>query len=381
MNDDTLRVIAPQVLGILLRSGHDFAAAEDALQEALLEAHQRWTGPGPSDPKGWLLTVAGRKLIDAHRSDAARQRREEALAREPAPGPARQADDTLLLLLLCCHPALSPASAVALTLRAVGGLTTKEIADAFLVPEATMAQRISGAKRTLAGQPLSQPADAAVVLRILYLIFNEGDTGRVDLAAEAIRLARQLMLESDEPEVGGLLALMLLHHARQPARIDAHGALVPLDQQDRALWKRKEIAEGVRILRAALAQNRRGEYQIQAAIAALHDDAPAASQTDWPQILAWYDELVALTRNPAAVLSRAVAVGEVDGPLAGLVATDGLDARLPGYHGLDAVRAHLHERAGHSAYAAELYARAAARTRSTLERDHLAKQAARLRRG
>jgi RNA polymerase sigma factor (sigma-70 family) len=379
VNDDTLRVIAPQVLGILVRRGHDFAAAEDALQEALLEAHQRWTGPGPSDPKGWLLTVAGHKLVDAHRSDSARWRREDALAREPAPGPAQQADDTLLLLFLCCHPALSPASAVALTLRAVGGLTTREIADAFLVPEATMAQRISRAKRTLAGQPLSQPADIAVVLRVLYLIFNEGYTGRVDLAAEAICLARQLALESEEPEVGGLLALMLLHHARQPARIDADGALVTLDRQDRALWNRKEITEGVRILQAALAKDRRGEYQIQAAIAALHDDAPTARQTDWLQILAWYNELVALTGNPAAALSRAIAVGEVEGPLAGLLATDGLDAQLPGYHRLDAVRAHLHERAGHSAYAAELYARAAASSSSTLERDHLAKQAARLR--
>ncbi len=381
MNDETLRIIAPQVLGILVRRGHDVAAAEDALQEALLEADQRWAGQEPSDPKGWLLTVAGRKLIDAHRSDDARRRREDALAREPAPGPPQQADDTLLLLFLCCHPGLSPASAVALTLRLVGGLTTEEIADAFLVPEATIAQRISRAKRTLAGQPLSQPADVAVVLRVLYLIFNEGYTGRVDLAAEAIRLARQLALECDEPEVRGLLALMMLHHARQPARIDAQGALVPLDQQDRALWNRKEIAEGVRILRTALAQDRRGEYQVQAAIAALHDDAPTANETDWPQILAWYDELVALTGNPAAVLSRAIAVGEVDGPLAGLLATDGLDDRLPGYHRLDAVRAHLHERAGHFAYAAELYARAATTTRSTLERDHLAKQAARLRRG
>ena len=380
MNDDTLRIITLQVLGILVRSGHDFAAAEDALQEALLEAHQRWAGQEPSDPKGWLLSLAGRNLIDAHRSDDAR-RREEALAREPPPGPAEHGDDTLMLLFLCCHPALSPASAMALTLRAVGGLTTKEIAHAFLMPEATMAQRISRAKRTLAGQPFSQPPDVAEVLRVLYLIFNEGYTCGVDLAAEAIRLTRQLALECDEPEVGGLLALMLLHHARQLARLDANGALVPLDQQDRALWNRKEIAEGVRILRAALARNRRGEYQLQAAIAALHDDAPTAGETDWPQILAWYDELVAHTGNPAAELSRAIAVGEVRGPLAGLLATDGLDTRLPGDHHLDAARAHLHARAGHTAYAAQLYARAAARSRSTLESDHLAKQAARLRRG
>jgi RNA polymerase sigma factor (sigma-70 family) len=378
--DDTLRVAAPQVLGILVRRGHDFAAAEDALQEALLEAHRSWTGPGPADPKGWLLTVAGRKLIDAHRSSAARRRREEAMAAEPAPGPVPQADDTLLLLFLCCHPSLSPASAVALTLRAVGGLTTKQIAEAFLVPEATMAQRISRAKRTLAGQSLSRPADVAVVLRVLYLIFNEGYTGQIDLAAEAIRLTRQLALETSEPEVAGLLALMLLHRARQPARFGADGALVPLDQQDRALWNHSEIAEGVRVLQAALAEERRGEYQIQAAIAALHDDAPTAGETDWPQILAWYDELVALTGNPAAVLSRAIAVGEVDGPLAGLRATEGLDAKLRGYHRLDAVRAHLHERAGHLDIAAEHYERAAAASRSTPERDHLAKRAARLRR-
>jgi RNA polymerase sigma factor (sigma-70 family) len=379
VNDHTLRVVAPQVLGILVRRGHDFAAAEDALQEALLEAYQSWAGQGPDDPKGWLLTVAGRKLIDAHRSEAARRRREDAMAAQPAPGPAQQADDTLLLLFLCCHPALSPASAVALTLRAVGGLTTKEIAEAFLIPEATMAQRISRAKRTLAGQSLSQPADVAVVLRVLYLIFNEGYTARIDLAAEAIRLTRQLALECDEPEVAGLLALMLLHHARRTARIDECGALVPLDKQDRSLWVRAEIAEGVRILQAALARDRRGEYQIQAAIAALHDDAPTAAQTDWQQILAWYDELVELTGNPAASLSRAVAIGEVDGPLAGLRATEGLDARLPGHHRLEAVRAYLHERAGHPDIAAEHFVRAAATCRSTLERDHLTKLASRLR--
>ena len=379
MNDDLLRVLGPQVLGILVRRGNDFAAAEDATQEALLEAHQAWTEDRPNDPKRWLLTVATRKLIDARRSDAARRQREDAAFRVREAGPTEQADDTLLLLFLCCHPALSPASAVALTLRAVGGLTTKEIADAFLVPEATMAQRITRAKRTVAGQSFTQPADVAVVLRVLYLIFNEGYTGRIDLAAEAIRLTRQLAIESDEPEVAGLLALMLLHHARRAARIDEHGALVPLDMQDRSLWDTTEIAEGIRILQTALARDQRGEYQIQAAIAALHDDAPLAGDTDWQQILAWYDELVALTDNPVAALSRAVAVGEVDGPLAGLRATVGLDVRLPGHHRLDAVRAHLHEKAGHLDTAAEHYARAAAATRSTAERDHLAKQAARLR--
>jgi predicted RNA polymerase sigma factor len=243
-----------------------------------------------------------------------------------------------------------------------------------------MAQRISRAKRTIAGQSLSQPADVAVVLRVLYLIFNEGYTGRIDLAAEAIRLTRQLALECDEPEVAGLLALMLLHHARRAARFDQTGALVPLDRQDRGLWDRDEIAEGVRILQAALHRDRHGEYQIQAAIAALHDDAPTAGETDWQQVLAWYDELVERTGNPAASLSRAVAVGEVDGPLAGLRATEGLDALLPRHHRLDAVRGYLHERVGHLDLAAEHYERAATASRSTLERDHLTKQAARLRR-
>jgi RNA polymerase sigma factor (sigma-70 family) len=380
VNDELLRGLVPQVLGILVRRGTDFAAAEDALQEALIEAHRRWADHPPDDPKGWLLTVARRKLIDTQRAEIARRRREDAVLVEPPPGPAEQADDTLLLLFLCCHPALSPASAVALTLRAVGGLTTKEIAEAFLVPEATMAQRISRAKKTVSGQPVGPPGDVAIVLRVLYLIFNEGYGGRVDLAAEAIRLTRQLLLECDEPEVAGLLALMLLHDARRTARTDQHGALVPLDQQDRTRWNRAQIAEGVGILQGALTRDRRGEYQIQAAIAALHDDAPSAGETDWPQILEWYDELLARTDNPLAALSRAVAVGEVDGPRAGLRALAGLDARLPGHHRLDAVRAHLHERAGENEQAIENYARAAAHARSTAERDHLTKQAARLRR-
>ena len=379
MNDDLLRSLAPQVLGVLVRRGNPFAAAEDALQEALIEAHRSWSERMPDDPKAWLIAVATRKLIDAQRSDAARRQREDAIIHEPERSPTGQADDTLLLLFLCCHPALSPASAVALTLRAVGGLSTREIADAFVVPETTMAQRISRAKRTLDGQSFSQPADVAVVLRVLYLIFNEGYGGRVDLAPEAIRLTRLLALESAEPEVAGLLALMLLHHARRAARTDRTGSLVALDEQDRGRWDRAEIAEGVRILQAGLARNRRGEYQIQAAIAALHDDASTAAETDWVQILAWYDELVDLTHNPFAMLSRAVAVGEVDGPLAGLRALDGLDARLPGHHRLDAVRAHLHEQAGNLDTAVGLFARAAASTRSTAERDQLLKQAARLR--
>jgi RNA polymerase sigma factor (sigma-70 family) len=379
VNDDLLRSLARQALGALVRRGNDFAAAEDAVQGALLEAHQRWPEQLPDDPRAWLVTVAARKLIDTQRSDAARRRREEAVVLDRGPGATEHADDTLLLLFLCCHPALSPASAVALTLRAVGGLTTREIAEAFLVPEATMAQRISRAKRTLAGRAFATPADLAVVLRVLYLIFNEGYGGRGDLAAEAIRLTRLLMLESAEPEVAGLLALMLLHDARRAARSDPVTGLVPLHEQDRRRWDEGRITEGVGILQAALAEERRGEYQVQAAIAALHDDARTAGETDWPQILAWYDELVAMTDNPLAVLSRAVAVGEVDGPLAGLAALEGLDTRLPGHHRLDAVRAHLHERAGDRGTAADLYLRAADRTTSTLERDHLLKRAARVR--
>jgi len=381
VNDEVLRSLAPQVLGVLVRRGTDFSAAEDAVQEALLEAYQRWPQQEPDDPKAWLVTVANRKLIDAHRSETARRRREDATLYEPPAGPTEQTDDTLLLLFLCCHPSLSPASAVALTLRAVAGLTTAQIADAFLVPEATMAQRISRAKRTLDGAQFSTPADIAVVLRVLYLIFNEGYGGRVDLAAEAIRLTRLLSHESDEPEVAGLLALMLLHHARRAARFDADGTLVPLDQQDRAAWDVAEIAEGVRILQGALARDRPGEYQIQAAIAALHDDAASADETDWPQILAWYDELLALSDNPSAALSRAVAVGKVDGPLVGLRALDGLDARLRGNYRLDAVRAYLNEAAGNIQAAAELYAGAADRATSAAERDHLTKQAARLKSG
>ena len=313
MTDELLRTLAPQVLGVLVRRGEDFAAAEDAVQEALVEGHQRWADELPDDPLAWLVTVAGRRLIDAHRSATARRRREEVTALEPGPGPTEHADDTLLLMFLCCHPALSAASAVALTLRAVGGLTTREIADAFLVPEATMAQRISRAKRTVSGARFATPADIAVVLKVLYLIFNEGYGGRVDLATEAIRLTRLLALESDEPEIAGLLALMLLHDARRAARTDAAGALVPLPEQDRSRWDGDRITEGVRVLQRALAVGRRGEYQLQAAIAALHDDAPTPEETDWPQILEWYDELLALTDNPLAALSRAVAVAEVHG--------------------------------------------------------------------
>ncbi|HVT19799.1 MAG TPA: DUF6596 domain-containing protein [Mycobacteriales bacterium] len=394
LDEDLLRDASRRVLGALVRRGADFAAAEDAVQEALLEATLKWPAGGiPDQPVAWLTTVAKRKLLDAQRSDAARRQRETSAALEPAAGPTEQSDDTLLLLFLCCHPAISPTLAVPLTLRAVGGLTTREIAEAYLLPEATIAQRISRAKKTVGEQDLSGARRAmtgsgpdrfagelAVVLRVLYLIFNEGYTAgvRVDLAAEAIRLTRLLSAATPDPEVAGLLALMLLHHARRDARFD-NGRLVPLDEQDRTKWDRAMIAEGVEILQAALAQDRRGEYQIQAAIAALHDDAQSVAETDWTQILAWYDELVAITDNPLAELSRAVALGEVDGPLAGLRALDGIEERLSDYHRLYAVRAHLHERAGNPSEAAELFTKAASSATSTAERNHLLKRAARAR--
>jgi len=383
--EDLLRTLAPQVLGSLVRRGADFSDAEDAVQEALVEAAKRWPRQGvPDEPAAWLQTVARRKLVDGQRSDAARRRREVVAASKPQPGPAEETDDTLLLLCLCCHPALSPSSAVPLTLRAVGGLTTREIAAAYLVPEATIAQRISRAKRTLAGHALNSAGDLTVVMRVLYLIFNEGYTAgpdRVDLAAEAIRLTRVLSGHSDEPEVAGLLALMLLHHARREARVDEVGAVVPLNEQDRKRWDTAMIAEGVSILAAALAQQRHGEYQVQAAIAALHDDAVTAEETDWPQILAWYDELVEMTKNPLAMLSRAVAVGEVHGASAGLQALDGLDEQLANHHRLIAVRAHLEDRAGNRAEAADLF-RAAARSAPSMgERNHLLRRAAQLVRG
>jgi predicted RNA polymerase sigma factor len=285
------------------------------------------------------------------------------------------ADDTLRLYFLCAHPSLPPASAVALTLRAVGGLTTRQIARAYLVPEATMAQRISRAKRTVAGVRFDQPGDVATVLRVLYLVFNEGYSGDVDLAAEAIRLTRQLAARTYHEEVAGLLALMLLHHARRPARTGPDGRLVPLAEQDRSRWDTRLISEGVDVLQAALARDRLGEFQAQAAIAALHADARTAAETDWAQIVAWYDELVRLTDSPVARLNRAVAVGEADGPRAGLAALAGLDPALPRH---TAVAAYLHERDGDPVTAARLYAAAARAAPSLLERDHLTRQAARL---
>ncbi|MDF1604533.1 sigma-70 family RNA polymerase sigma factor [Nocardioides sp. YIM 152315] len=374
--EELLRDLTPQVLGVLVRRGADFAAAEDAVQEALVEAVRRWPDDPPAEPRGWLITVAWRKFIDARRSEVARHRRELADLEEPVPGPTEQRDDTLRLLFLCCHPSLTPGSAVALTLRAVGGLTTRQIAEAYLVPEATMAQRISRAKRTIGAADVGQPGDLRTVLKVLYLIFNEGYTGEVDLAAEAIRLTRQLAASSDEPEVAGLLALMLLHHARRTARFTDDGALVPLADQDRARWDTAAIAAGVEILQAALARDRLGEYQAQAAIAALHADAPSAAETDWTQVLEWYDELARLTDSPVVALNRAVAVGEVDGPLAGLRAVERVPDDVPRH---TAVRAYLHERAGDLSVAHELYARAARQATSAAERDHLTRQAARTR--
>jgi RNA polymerase sigma factor (sigma-70 family) len=370
-----LRSLTPGVIGVLVRRGADFAAAEDAVQDALVEALRVWPADPPRDPKGWLVTVAWRRFLDATRSDAARRRREELADEEPAPGPAPGGDDTLRLYFLCAHPSLTPSSAVALTLRAVGGLTTRQIARAYLVPEATMAQRISRAKRTVTGVRFDQPGDVATVLRVLYLVFNEGYSGDVDLAAEAIRLTRQLAAAIDHPEVAGLLALLLLHHARRASRTAADGSLVPLPEQDRSRWDTRMIAEGVEVLQAALARDRLGEFQAQAAIAALHADARTVEETDWVQIVEWYDELARLTGSPVVRLNRAVAVGEADGPRAGLAALAGLDPGLPRYA---AVAAHLHERAGDPATAARLYAEAARSAPNLPERDHLTRQAARL---
>jgi RNA polymerase sigma factor (sigma-70 family) len=388
LDEGALRALVPRVLAGLVRRGEDFDAAEDALQEALLEALRVWPEHPPRDPRAWLTTVATRRLVDARRSEAARQRREETEYAEPRPAATGEGDDTLFLLFCCCHPDLAPASQVALTLRAVGGLTTQEIADAFYVPEATMAQRISRAKRTLRGRRLDQPGDLAVVLRVLYLVYTAGHAGRVDLAGEAIRLARQLTLATEEPEARGLLALMLLNHARMPARLDPEGRIVTLDRQDRGLWDTREIAEGVRVLQSALAmqteERRPGRYQVEAAIAALHDDAASAEETDWPQILAWYDDLVALTedpvrQDPAAVLGRAVAVGHVLGAAAGLRETDRLREVIGERHRWHAVRGHLHELDGDLPAAASAYAEAARRATNVAERDHLVRQAARAR--
>ena len=398
--EDLLRELAPQVLGALVRRYGRFDASEDAVQEALLAAAIQWPEGGmPENPRAWLVTVASRRLVDGWRSESARRRREEHLTvlEVPETGPVAERGDTLTLLFLCCHPSLSVPSQLALTLRAVGGLTTAEIANAFLVPEPTMAQRISRAKQTIrdAGARFDLPPEAErkdrlrVVLHVLYLLFNEGYTTsagpalhRADLTSEAIRLARLLRrLLPQEGEIAGLLALMLLTDARRAARTTADGALVPLADQDRALWDRTQIEEGVGIIGDTLGRGAIGPYQLQAAIAAIHDEAPSADETDWPQILALYDVLEQVSPGPVVTLNRAVAVAMVDGPRAGLAVLGTLDAddRMTHTHRLEAVRGHLLELAGDPDAARESYRRAARMTASVPEQRYLAMRAARLR--
>jgi RNA polymerase sigma factor (sigma-70 family) len=398
--EDLLRELAPQVLGTLVRRYGQFDAAEDAVQEALLAAAMQWPERGvPDHPRPWLVTAASRRLIDGWRSESARRRREEteALLEVRPPGGASEQDDTLTLLFLCCHPALSVPSQLALTLRAVGGLTTTEIANAFLVPEATMAQRISRAKQRIKSigarfdlPPEPQRAERlGVVLHVLYLIFNEGYTSssgsslqRTDLTAEAIRLSRILyQLLPGDGEVAGLLALMLLTDARRDARTTTDGSLVPLAEQDRHLWNARQIDEGVSLITATLGKAPTGPYQLQAAIAAIHDEASSADETDWPQILALYDVLEQVSPGPIVTLNRAVAVAMVDGPRAGLAVLGTLDAddRMGRTHRLEAVRGHLLELAGEPGAARESYRRAARMTASVPEQRYLAMRAARLR--
>jgi RNA polymerase sigma factor (sigma-70 family) len=395
--EDLLHRLAPQVLGALVRRYGRFDACEDAVQEALLAAALQWQVEGePDDPAAWLITVASRRLADQLRSEGARRRREEAVAAEVPAGEAVDEDDTLTLLFMCCHPALSPPSQLALTLRAVGGLTTAQIASAFLVPEATMAQRISRAKQRIraTGIPFRMPPESErderlrVVLHVLYLIFNEGytatsgpDLQRLELTREAIRLTREVRrLLPDDGEVAGLLALMLLTDARRVARTRPDGALVPLAKQDRALWDRELIREGVELVTDTLARAPIGPYQVQAAIAAIHDEAPRADDTDWPQILALYEVLERLSPNPMVTLNRAVAVAMVHGPRAGLDLLETLDDddRVSAHHRLDVVRGHLLEMAGDHAAAITSYRTAARRTTSLPERRYLEGRAARL---
>ncbi|MBL1078597.1 sigma-70 family RNA polymerase sigma factor [Nocardia sp. 2] len=438
-SENLLRTLAPQVLGVLTRRYGDFDTAEDAVQEALLAAAAQWPGEGqPDNPRAWLIEVAKRRYIDTVRSESARRNRESATvigAAGPATarpsgseatlgdGPALRGrstggqeasdgygvpgtpddnrDDTLTLFFLCCHPALSPASAIALTLRAVGGLTTEEIARAFLLPESTMAQRISRAKKRLAGveRPFATPAEAddsgyaaewrervAAVLHVLYLIFTEGHTTsgaqlrRADLSVEAIRLARALhQLLPDDPEVTGLLALLLLNDSRRAARTGPRGELIPLAEQDRRLWDRKAITEGLQLVTATLPGGLNGPYQIQAAIAALHAHAVKPEDTQWNRILELYTRLERLAPNPMVTLNRAVALAMVEGPQAGLAVTADLAETLTGTHRLDAVRGHLFEMAGDTPAAIAAYTAAARRTTSTPERDYLTLRAARLR--
>jgi RNA polymerase sigma factor (sigma-70 family) len=404
-NERLLRELAPQVLGAVVRRYGDFSAAEDAVQEALLIASTKWPAEGlPENPRAWLIQVAARRITDQIRAESARRRRETALVTEadpeellaPAPDQEPEQDDTLLLLFMCCHPALTRSSAIALTLRAVGGLTTAEIAHAFFVPEATMAQRISRAKALIkkSGEGFVMPAFAErderleSVLHVLYLIFNEGyasSTGksvhRVDLSSEAIRLGRAVHhLLPENGEVAGLLALMLLTDARRAARTGPDGELVPLDEQDRSLWDRAVIDEGVALVSGALQRGGIGAYQIQAAIAAVHDEAARAEDTDWPQILALYGVLLRLADNPMVALNHAIAAAMVHGPATGLSLLEPLDqdARIADHHRLAAVRGHLHERAGNREAAIRHYRAAADKTASIPERNYLLLKAARL---
>jgi RNA polymerase sigma factor (sigma-70 family) len=397
--EDLLRELAPQVLGTLVRRYGQFDACEDAVQEALLAASLQWPEKQvPNNPRAWLVTVASRRLVDEWRSESARRRREEnAAALElPAQGRVADDDDTLTLLFLCCHPSLSVPSQLALTLRAVGGLTTAEIANAFLVPEATMAQRISRAKERIKSTgtrfdipPEPERADRLrVVLHVLYLVFNEGymaSSGptlqRADLTTEALRLTRMLhRLMPREGEVAGLLALMLLTDARRAARTNVDGSIVPLDEQQRDRWNRAQIEEGVALLTRTLGTVPVGPYQMQAAIAAVHDEALSAKETDWPQILALYEVLERVSPGPVVTLNRAVAVAMVNGPRAGLalIGTLDNDHRMAHNHRLEAVRAHLLELAGDPVAARKSYLRAARMTASLPEQRHLALRAARL---
>jgi len=403
-HESLLRDLAPRVLGSVVRRFGDFAAAEDSVQEALLAAATQWPREGlPDNPRGWLIQVAMRRMTDQIRADVARRRREAAAIEDALQattrrdgGPDADEDDTLVLLYTCCHPALTRSSAIALTLRAVGGLTTAEIASAYLVPEATLAQRISRAKQSIrksgvrfempAGPERAERLDA--VLHVLYLIFNEGYASssgeqlqRTDLSSEAIRLTRIVHRRLPEAEeVSGLLALLLLTDARRRARTGADGELIPLAEQDRRLWDRRAIDEGTTLITRALARRAVGPYQIQAAIAAVHDEAPSAAATDWPQILALYNLLQHMTENPVVALNRAIALAMVRGPQDGIEAIDALasDPRMAGHYRLDAVRAHLLEMAGDGAGAVLLYRRAVERTLSIPERNYLAAQGARL---
>jgi RNA polymerase sigma factor (sigma-70 family) len=404
--EDLLRALAPQVLGALVRRYGHFDTAEDATQEAMLAAALQWPKEGvPQSPRAWLITVASRKLTDLLRSEQARQRREDTIAQwtlpeqwpaPPADRPASESDDTLILLFMCCHPSLSPASQIALTLRAVGGLTTAEIARAFLVPEDTMTRRITRAKRQIkeSGIPFRMPEGAersltlGAVLHVLYLIFNEGYAStsgsslhRNDLAAEAIRLARMVRhLLPDDSEVAGLLALMLLTDARRPARTGPDGDLIPMAEQDRALWNADAIAEGVALITDALPRGPVGPYQLQAAIAAIHDEAPSAEETDWAQVVALYELLLQIADNPVVALNYAAAVGMARGPQEGLDLLDTLqtDKRIAEDHRFHAVRAHLLEMAGDRVAAREAYLAAARRATNLPQQRHLHARAARI---